>query len=119
MTLINYVHNHSFIFKLGPDFPPSGLHVVHVGKRSAKAKWNILQSWQPYGIATCYALGIAEHAKVEEPFNVTYYVSLDQRKFLFENLNPSTRYFVRIAAVTSAGVGTFSKLVTFVTKGSK
>ena len=98
--------------------PPSGLKVVHITKDSAKVKWTLLPVVQSCGVITGYAIKIFEYTPTR-PLNSTYMVNNQERKFSFQNLMPSSKYSVQVAAVTSAGTGVFSHPVIFLTKGSK
>ena len=101
-----------------PTAPPEGIVVVHIEKRSAKAKWNYLPLMQPFGAITGYAIRITGCEQAHS-LNATFTVSSKKRKFLLRDLLPGSKYSVEVAAINSAGIGPFSKSVAFVTKGSK
>ena len=105
-----------FLSNSEPEVPPNGVEVVHITKTTAKVKWNLLPVWQPYGIVTGYSVNIVEHTPSSSKSD-TYRVPSDRRKFIIYILSPGTKYSVRVAAITSAGVGKFSKPITFVTQG--
>ena len=107
-----------FISNIAPPVPPNGVKVVHITRRSAKVKWNLLPIVQSYGVITGYAIRILERTTFNS-LNATYTVNNQQRKFQITDLLPSSKYAVEVAAITSGGTGIFSKPVIFLTQGGK
>ena len=97
---------------------PTGLKVVNVQKESAEFVWDPLPKAQPFGDLTGYAVFIREHSSVGQ-YNSTTVLKLQRTNFQIKQLLPASKYFVQVAAVNPAGIGSFSKSVPFVTQGRK
>lgn len=121
MFIIDYLYccnnNLTALFThIVPSASPTGLQIVHVAKQYATVVWEPIHLNHTNGALLGYKLGIREH--VFDP--QFFYRTIPNRmgtKYTFKCLFPCTKYYVKVAAFNSAGIGSYSHTEEFSTKG--
>ena len=98
-----------------PSGPPLNIRTTSRSASSLSFAWDPPETAKQNGvIIRCTAcVSRSENGPCYQTFNTS------ERKWLVENLNASTKYYVRVFASTKVGDGNYSESKEFFTNGSK
>ncbi|XP_028402297.1 uncharacterized protein LOC114525264 [Dendronephthya gigantea] len=98
-----------------PDGPPLNVKVISESSSSLSVTWDPPEEEKRNGVIISYTVCVLQSRN--EPCLQTF--TMGARKWVISNLNPLTKYYVRVLAITSVGQGSYSKSKEAFTNGKQ
>ena len=118
--LLQFIHKISiktsvYIYILAPSGPPLNIRTTSRSASSLSFAWDPPDTNKQNGVIISYTACVS-HSENGPCFQIFI---TNERKWLVGDLNPSTKYYVRVLASTKVGHGNYSESKGFFTNGSK
>ena len=104
-----------YIYTLAPSGPPLDIRITSRSTSSLSFAWDPPDRTKQNGVIINYTACVSYF--VNDPCLQSFITS--ERRWLFVNLNPFTKYYVRVLASTKVGHGNYSESKGIFTSGSK
>ena len=100
---------------LAPSGPPLNIRITARSTSSLSFDWDLPETSKQNGVIISYTACVS-HSENGPCFQIFI---TNERKWLVGDLNPSTKYYVRVLASTKVGHGKYSESEGYFTLGSK
>jgi hypothetical protein len=104
-----------YLYNLAPSGPPLNIRTTSRSASSLSFAWDPPDTTKQNGVIISYTACVS-HSENGSCFQT---FTTSERKWLVINLNPLTKYYVRVLASTKVGHGSYSESKGFFTSGSK
>ena len=104
-----------YIYTLAPRDPPLNIRTTSRSASSLSFAWDPPDTTEQNGVIISYTACVS-HSENGACFQT---FTTSERRWLFVNLNPFTKYYVRVLASTKVGPGNYSESKGIFTSGSK
>ena len=104
-----------YIYTLAPSGPPLNIRITSRSASSLSFAWDPPDRTKQNGVIINYTACVSYFEN--DPCLQSFITS--ERRWLFVNLNPLTKYYVRVLASTKVGHGNYSESKGIFTSGSK
>ena len=103
-----------------PTKAPRNVQVKSIQPTAASLKWKSIQCHYKNGKIERYLIRY-DHVKIVEGSVIQEYAQTagNIKRFVLHDLIPNTKYSVRVAGISAAGIGVYSRPIGFVTPGGK
>jgi hypothetical protein len=104
-----------YLYNLAPSGPPLNIRTTSRSASSLSFAWDPPDTTKQNGVIISYTACVS-HSENGSCFQT---FTTSEKKWLVINLNPLTKYYVRVLASTKVGHGSYSESKGFFTSGSK